>query len=257
MILSEIVANSIKQLEVSKKRMPFDELKDQVSRQSPPLDFAAVLRRDGVQLIAEIKKASPSAGVLCPSFKPAEIARTYADNGAVAISVLTEPDYFQGSLDHLKEVKNTVGDSLPLLRKDFIFDRYQVYEARACGASCLLLIVAILSTEKLQDLLGLSRKLGMCCLVEVHNKAELEIALSSESDIIGINNRDLNTFTVDLETTKHLQLLIPKGIVVVSESGIKSRDDMVRLNEWGVDAALVGEHLVTAPDIAVRMRELL
>ena len=257
MILDKIVADSLKQLEDSKKRLPLDELKAQATRQSPPLDFAAALRRDGVRLIAEIKKASPSAGVLRPDFKPAEIARTYADNGAAAISVLTEPNYFQGSLDHLKEARNAVGDSLPLLRKDFIFDPYQVYEARACGASCLLLIVAILNTERLQDLLGLGRKLGMNCLVEVHNEAELETALSSESDIIGINNRDLNTFTVDLETTGYLRPFIPRDRVVVSESGIKSRDDMARLKEWGVDAALVGEHLVTAPDIAARMRELL
>ena len=257
MILDKIVADSLKQLEDSKKRLPLAELKAQASGQSPPLDFAAVLRRDGVQLIAEIKKASPSAGVLRPSFNPADIARTYADNGAAAISVLTEPNYFQGGLDHLKEARNAVGDSLPLLRKDFIFDPYQVYEARACGASCLLLIVAILNAERLQELLDLGHKLGMCCLVEVHNEAELETALSSESDIIGINNRDLNTFTVDLETTRHLRPLIPRDRVVVSESGIKSRDDMARLKEWSVDAALVGEHLVTAPDIAARMRELL
>jgi indole-3-glycerol phosphate synthase len=257
MILDRIVADSIQRLEASKKRLPLDELKAQASRQSSPLDFTAALCRGGVQLIAEIKKASPSAGVLRPNFKPAEIARTYADNGAAAISVLTEPNYFQGSLDHLKEARNSIGDSLPLLRKDFIFDLYQVYEARAYGASCLLLIVAILNTERLQELLGLSHTLGMCCLVEVHNETEMETALSSESDIIGINNRDLNTFTVDLETTRYLRSFIPKDRVVVSESGIKSRDDMVRLKEWGVDAALVGEYLVAAPDIAVRMRELL
>jgi len=257
MILNEIVANSIIQLEDRKKRIPLEELKTQALRQPPPPDFAAALRGNGVRLIAEIKKASPSKGVLCPSFKPAEIARTYADNGASAISVLTEPDYFQGSLDYLREARDTVGDSLPLLRKDFIFDPYQVYEARAFGASCLLLIVAILTREKLQYLLGLSHKLSLRCLVEVHNEAELETALNSKPDIIGINNRNLNTFTVDMETTRRLMPLIPRGTVVVSESGIKSREDMAKLKEWGVDAALVGEYLVTATDIAARMRELL
>jgi len=225
--------------------------------QPPPLDFTSALRSDHIQLIAEVKKASPSRGIIRHDFNPAEIAQIYANNGAAAISVLTETKYFQGSLDHLRDIRKALGDKkLPLLRKDFILDSYQVYESRACGADGLLLIVAILTPEKLETLLELSHELGMSCLVEVHNEAELEIALRSQARIIGINNRDLSTFAVDLTTTKRLRPLIPPDRIVVSESGIKNRSDLEKLREWGVDAVLIGESLMSAANIAAKMKEL-
>jgi len=257
MILEQIVADSRLELEARKRNLPLAELQRIALEQSPPLDFASALRGNCIQLIAEIKKASPSKGIIRPNFNPVEIAQTYADNGASAISVLTEEKYFQGSLNHLKDARNALGNKrLPLLRKDFILDPYQVYESRAYGADSLLLIVAILSPEKLEKLLWLSHELSMSCLVEVHNEAEVEIALRSGARIIGINNRDLKTFTVDLTTTERLRPLIPPDRIVVSESGIKDRSDMEKLRQWGVDAVLIGESLMSAPDIAVKMKEL-
>jgi indole-3-glycerol phosphate synthase len=238
--------------------VPLAEMEKRASVQPPPLDFAVALRGDRVRLIAEVKKASPSKGIICPDFNPVNIAKTYAANGAAAISVLTEPKYFQGSLDYLRDIKKALAAKpLPLLRKDFIFDPYQIYEARAYGADCLLLIVAMLSPVQLAELMQLSRQLGMMNLVEVHNTSELEIALHSGATVIGINNRDLNSFKVDLKTTSKLRPLIPADRLVVSESGIKTRKDMRQLQEWGVNAALIGEALMTSPDIAAKMRELL
>jgi len=257
-ILDRIVADSRLELEARKRSFPLVELQRVALEQSPPLDFASALRGERVQLIAEVKKASPSKGVIRSDFNPVEIGRTYAGSGASAISVLTEPRYFQGSLNHLRDIREALGNErLPLLRKDFIVDPYQIYESKAYGADSLLLIVAILTLDKLGTLLKLSHELSMSCLVEVHNKAELEIALKSEARIIGINNRDLNTFDVDLTTTERLRPLIPADRIVVSESGIKDRGDIERLGRWGVDAVLIGEALMSAPDIAGKMRKLL
>ena len=258
MILDQIVADSIVALESRKRRYPLAGLRRKALVQPPPLDLAAALRGDDIKLIAEVKKASPSRGVIRDDFRPTAIARTYAANGAAAISVLTESKYFQGSLSHLKSVRRALRHyNLPVLRKDFIIDLYQVHESRAYGADSLLLIVAILGAEKLAELLRCSQELGMSCLVEVHNEADLEIALKSRAGIIGINNRDLNTFTVDISTTERLRPLIPPDRIVVSESGIKDRDDMAKLRQWGINAALVGESLMSAGDVAARMRELL
>lgn len=258
MILDKIVADVSIELEQRKSLLPLAKIVERALAQAPPLDFASALRGDDVRLIAEVKRASPSKGVICNNFNPLDIARVYADNGAAAISVLTEPKYFQGSLDYLRDIKKVLYyKSVPLLRKDFIFDPYQVFEARAYDADCVLLIIAILTPEKLSQLLQFSRQLGMMSLVEVHNEAEVKIALNSEAKIIGINNRDLNTFDVDLNTTLRLRSLIPADRIVVSESGINSREDMNKLGEWGVNAALVGEALMSAPDIAIKMRELL
>ncbi|GAJ08762.1 unnamed protein product, partial [marine sediment metagenome] len=250
MILDQIVADNKLKLEIRKGSFPLEELRRVALEQPPPLDFASALRGESVQLIAEVKKASPSRGVIRSDFNPTEIAQTYANNGASAISVLTESRYFQGSLNHLKGIRETLGNRLPLLRKDFLYDPYQIYESRAYGADSLLLIVAILRPEKLQELLRLSHELDMSCLVEVHNKIELEIALNSGARVIGINNRDLGTFDVDLTTTKRLRPLIPRDRIVVSESGIKNRDDMEKLKRWGVDAVLIGESLLSVPNIA-------
>ncbi|MFH1382354.1 MAG: indole-3-glycerol phosphate synthase TrpC [Chloroflexota bacterium] len=257
MILDRIVQDNLADLEARKRSLPLAELRRQAEKQAPPLDFASALRGDGIRLIAEVKKASPSAGVIRADFDPVEIARIYAQNGAAAISVLTEAKYFQGNLDYLKSIKEALGQPRPpLLRKDFIHDPYQIYEARAYGADAVLLIVAILTPEKLKDLLTLSHELGMGCLVEVHNEAELEIALASDAGIIGINNRDLKTFTVDITTTQRLRPLIPADRLVVSESGIKDRNDIDKLKKWGANAVLIGETLMAAPDIAMKMKEL-
>jgi indole-3-glycerol phosphate synthase len=258
MILDKIVADVAKELEAKKRLVPLTEMVRSAKAQSPPLDFASALRGNSVRLIAEVKKASPSRGIICSNFNPLAIAGVYAANGAAAISILTEPKYFQGSLDYLRDIKKSLAaEPMPLLRKDFITDPYQVFEARAYGADGILLIVAILTTEKLSELLQLSHQLGMMSLIEVHTERELDIAIRSNAKIIGINNRDLNTFKVDLQTTARLRPLIPPDRIVVSESGIRSRQDMNNLKEWGINAALIGEALMTAPDIAAKMKELL
>ena len=258
MILDEIVDHNRRELEARKQILPLGEIKRSASVQPMPLNLAAVLRGKDVKLIAEVKKASPSRGVIRADFDPVKIAGIYAENGAAVISVLTETRHFQGSLNYLREIKNLLGEKrIPLLRKDFIFDPYQVYESKAYGADALLLIAAILTPQKLKSLLELSRELWMSCLVEVHNESELEVALKSGAMVIGINNRDLTTFEVDMATTKRLRPLIPPGRIVVSESGIKDRSDMKKLKSWAVHAALVGESLMAAPDITAKMRGLL
>ncbi len=257
MILDRIVADNRQQLEDKKRQLPITELLRLASEQLPVIDLAAVLQGDGVKLIAEVKKASPSRGVIRPDFDPVEIAKIYAGNGAAAISVLTETLHFQGSLDHLRNIRKALANKLPLLRKDFIVDPYQVYESRAYGADSLLLIVALLKSERLQELLQLSHELNMSCLVEVHNETETETAINSRAKIIGINNRDLNTFKVDMNTTARLKSLIPSDRTVVSESGIKERNDIEKLSRLGINAVLIGESLMSAPDIATRMMDLL
>ena len=258
MILDQIVTDNRQELEARKRAVPLEELQGLVRVQSLPLNFASALRGERILLIAEVKKASPSKGIIRHDFHPVEIARIYASNGASAISVLTEGLYFQGSLNYLRKVRNILGDKRPpLLRKDFLYDPYQIYESRAYGADSLLLIVAILTPGKLTELIGLSHKLGMDCLVEVHNEDELEIALGSGAGIIGINNRDLKTFAVDIATTERLRRLIQPDRIVVSESGIKSRGDIEKLEGWDVDAVLVGETLMSAPDIGKKIKELL
>jgi len=258
MILDQIVVDNRRELEHRKRRFPQAEVQRLAWEQPPPLDFGSALRGDRIRLIAEVKKASPSRGVIRPDFNPVEIAQIYAANGASAISVLTETRYFQGNLNYLPDIRDALADKrLPLLRKDFIYDPYQVYESRAYGADSLLLIVAILTPEKLEELLRLSHQLNMNCLVEVHNEAELEVALGSGAQIIGINNRDLKTFTVDMATTERLRPLIPPDRIVVSESGIKERRDVEKLGQLGVDAVLIGESLLSVTDIASKMKELL
>jgi len=254
-MLDEIIARKREEVEHRKKILPLAQLRKRIAQQKPPLNFALALKGKHMGLIAEVKQASPSRGILSKNFNPVELATSYAQGGANAISVLTEVNYFKGSIDYLAAIREAV--ELPLLRKDFIFDPYQVYESRAYGADALLLIVAILNQEQLQGLLSLSHSLGLKCLVEVHNKTEVERVLLSQVEIIGINNRDLNTFTVDINTTRQLRPLIPQQKIVVTESGIKSRNDIEKLKEWGVNAVLIGEALVTADNILTTMKELM
>lgn len=261
MILDDIVAKKRLDLSQIRETTPLAALEREIERMGPPADFGAALSAGGLRLIAEIKKASPSKGLLCPDLQPRALARDYARGGASAISVLTERAFFQGELSFLSEARKGLEDSgispVPLLRKDFIFDPYQVYEARANGADAILLIVAILDDGQLRRLLGLAWELAMQCLVEVHDRAEVERALAAGSHIVGINNRDLRTFKVDLDTTRELARVIPAGKIIVAESGIHTRDDVNRLAGWGVNAMLVGEALVTAGDATAKIKELL
>ena len=254
-MLDKIIAQKKEEVEQRKKEIAMSYMQERIARQKPPLDLAIALKGDNIRLIAEVKRASPSRGILCPNFNPIKLAQTYAEGGAAAISVLTEANYFMGSIEHLAAIKEVVG--LPLLRKDLIFDHYQIYEARAYGADALLLIAAIVSQRQLKELVSLSHSLGLRCLVEVHNENEVERAVLSGAQIIGINNRDLNTFDVDINTTRRLRSLVPKEKIVVSESGIRSRKDMEKLRKWGIDAALVGEALVTPNNVRAKMKELL
>ena len=255
-ILDEIVTAKTKELALQKGKVGQHELETRISAQSPALNLSGALMSGEVRLIAEIKKASPSRGLLCPDFDPVRLAQTYADNGAAAISVLTDPR-FQGEPEHIVQIKSSgASQRAPVLRKDFIFDPYQVYEARSVGADAILLIVAILEPGQLKELLALSMSLWMQCLVEVHDKGELETALAAGAEIIGINNRDLRTFKTDLAVTERIAPLVPRGKIIVSESGINSKEDMARLGALGVNAVLVGEAVVTAPDVGKKVREL-
>jgi len=258
-ILDKIVEQKRKDLARAVQETPLAALEKRSAQRPAPLDFAAALRSPaGIRVIAEVKKASPSKGLLSPNFDPVGLARTYADSGAAAISILTEEPHFQGSLHHLEAIAEDQAQRsrrVPLLRKDFLFDAYQLHEARAYGADALLLIVALLSERQLADLLKETARLGMQALVEVHDAGELKRALAAGAHVIGINNRDLRTFHTDLATTLGLAPLVPPECIRVSESGIQSRADLARLWAARVDAALVGEAFVTAADPAARVRE--
>jgi indole-3-glycerol phosphate synthase len=227
-----------------------------------PIDFVTPLQAgDKIALIAEVKKASPSKGLLRHDFDPVELASIYAENGARAVSVLTDVRYFQGKLDYLVQVRSQLQSQWAaarpgLLRKDFIFDSYQVYEACAAGADAVLLIAAILKEDELANLLDLTQKLGMAALIEVHDKHELDSVLPLQPRLIGVNNRDLRDFSVNLNTCIELRQYVPEQICFVAESGIHTAADVARLKKEGVDAILVGEALVRAKDIAGKVREL-
>lgn len=257
-ILDEIFTHKRAEVKAAKARLPVSELDARVDETPKPLDFAAALTGPAnatPRLIAEVKHRSPSKGILCPNFDPQELARVYAHNGAAAISVLTDKRYFGGSLRYMREIA-ALDLGVPLLRKDFIFHPYQLLEARVAGASAVLLIVAMLDETELRTLLQNTRTLGMEALVETHDQAEIETALDCGARVVGINNRNLHTFEVDLATTLELCPDIPPDIVVVAESGIHIAQDVVRLTEAKVDAMLIGESLVTAPDIAKKIHSL-
>ena len=255
-MLDGIVAAKRGELARQKDAVSLTDLEARIATQTLPLDLSEALRGNHLSLIAEVKKASPSRGLLSPDFDPVRLAGTYVENGAAAISVLTDPR-FQGELEHIVQIKAAgVAQTVPVLRKDFIFDRYQMYEARAIGADALLLIVALLSSQQLEELLTEGRNLRMQCLVEVHDQEEMDVALQAGTEIIGINNRDLRTFSTDLEVTQRLAPRVPAGNIIVSESGISTSEHLQRLALLGVNAVLVGEALVTAPDVAAKVREL-
>lgn len=255
MILDRIIADKKDELEQTKARLPLGDIKRMAADAGPPGDFAASLvDPDRVSIIAEVKKASPSKGVIRADFDPVEIARTYEKSGARAISVLTEKRYFQGDLGYLTAISRVVG--VPLLRKDFIFDEYQVYETRASGADAFLLIASILDTQRMRDLYALGRELGIEALAEAHDERDLEKVIESNFRVVGINNRDLGTFKVDIRNTAYLIEDVPQDRVVVSESGISTTQHMRYLKKIGADAALIGEALMREKDYGGKLKEL-
>jgi len=247
MILDKITQAVAKRLEDDKRHISFSELERSLADKTPAASFKAAIGQPGLSVIAEIKKASPSAGDIRLDADVENIAHSYQLAGASAISVLTERDFFKGSLADLEVVASRV--KLPLLRKDFIIDEYQILEAGVAGASAVLLITQVLPVKKLKNYFKLAESLGLDCLFEIHDKFELEKALEAGADIIGINNRDLKTFKVDINTSINLRKSIPPGVLCVSESGIKNRSDLQNMTAAGFDAVLVGEALMRSSDL--------
>lgn len=255
MILDDIVEKRREQLEREKENFPLEDMKEMaLNSRRVSLDFKAALKADGISIISEVKKASPSRGIISEDFRPTEQAKAYEEAGADAISCLTEEHFFKGADKYLADIRASV--NLPILRKDFIFDEYQIYEAKVLGADAVLLIAAILSEEELIKLSRLAASLGLFCLTEVHNEEELQKVVRCKCDIIGINNRDLKTFHVDLNTTKRLAKLVPYDAVLVSESGMKNGNDIKEVKEYGADAVLIGETLMLSGDIKNTINEL-
>jgi indole-3-glycerol phosphate synthase len=254
-ILDKIVTSKRREIEERQARVSAQQLEGQLKEMPSPRDLRAALDRPpSVQFLTEVKKASPSAGVLRADFDPVAIARTYTAHGAAAISVLTDAPFFQGQLAYLSHIRSAV--ALPLLRKDFILDRYQLLEARVAGADAVLLIAEVLEGEHLPRLLHQAQELDLQALIELYDADNLPRVLASGARLIGINNRDLRTFVTRLEHTLELMPRIPKDCCVVSESGIRTRQDVLRLQEAGVKAVLVGETFMRAPDIGAKLDEL-
>ena len=257
-ILDKIIAVKHEEVAAAKKRKSLEAMREDAFSRVLTRDFEGALRNKiaagQAAVIAEIKKASPSKGVLREDFIPADIAQSYAENGAACLSVLTDQQFFQGGADYLKQARASC--DLPVLRKDFMVDAYQIYESRALGADCVLLIVACLTDAQLSELEGIARSLDMAVLVEVHDGAELERALKLKTPLIGINNRNLRTFEVSLQTTLDLLPRLPAGRLLVTESGILAREDVQKMRTAGVNAFLVGEAFMRAPDPGVALAGL-
>lgn len=257
-ILRRILARKAEEIAERSAKVPLVKIQKTIRTASAPRGFVAALKKRLAQgqpaVVAEIKKASPSKGVLRADFKPVEIARSYERHGAVCLSVLTDVDFFQGADEYLQQVRAAV--ALPVLRKDFTIDSYQIFEARALGADCILLIVAALDDSRLRELNGIAHELGMDVLIEVHDAAELERALPLNTALIGINNRNLRTFETVLDTTVRLLPMIPKERIVVTESGVLDPQDVAFMRRHGVHAFLVGEAFMKADDPGARLQQL-
>jgi indole-3-glycerol phosphate synthase len=253
--LEKILAHKKKEVEIRKWKMPERFLMERIEKANRPISLAEALSHNELAVIAEIKKASPSAGVIRENFDPIQIAKSYVKAGANALSMLTDEEYFQGSLEYIEQVRSFV--PVPILRKDFIIDPYQLLEAKAFGADAILLIVAALDKEQLQSLLNRTYELGLEALVEVHSADEMKIAVDVGAKIIGINNRNLETFTIDLATTEQLAPLAPPGTILVGESGLHTKDDIQRMSQAGVDAVLVGTHFMKHPDPGIALQQFL
>lgn len=253
-ILDELAAHARKRTEQAKKQVPLQQLQKQAAQvQREPFAFEKALRRPGISVIAEVKRASPSRGLIAEDFPWLQIARDYEAAGADCISVLTEPKWFLGSDAYLKEIADTV--SLPVLRKDFTVDPYMIWQAKALGADAVLLIVSLLCDEELQSFFDLAQSLGLTALVECHDAAEIQRALAIGARVIGVNNRDLKTFTVDTKNSRLLADLIPEDVIFVSESGTKTAEDVKEAAEFA-DAVLIGEALMKAADKGEKLKEL-
>lgn len=254
-ILREIADKTLLRVAEEKKNIPLPALRREAeSMAKGDFPFAAALRRPGMGFICEVKKASPSKGLIAPDFPYLQIAREYQAAGAAAISCLTEPFWFQGSDRYLREIAANV--SIPVLRKDFTVDAYMIFQAKALGASAVLLIMAILEPGQAQEYLDIAHSLGLDALVEAHDELEVERALNMGADIIGVNNRDLRTFTVDVENSLRLRKLVPPEILFVSESGIRTHEDIQKLYDNGTNAVLIGETLMRAPDKQAALDQL-
>ena len=255
MILERIVEKKRKEVTVLKELSPLAELEDGIGNLLPVRDFKGGIDSTGCSIIAEVKRRSPSQGRIREEFDPLQIAAIYQEQGAQAVSVLTDEAFFEGKREYLSTIKKNI--DLPLLRKDFIIDPYQIYETRSLGADALLLIAGLLEQGQLREYIELSETLGLAALVEVHTGEELDKALAADAGIIGINNRDLTTFSTDIKTTLELAPRIPGDRIVVAESGINTREDVEQLMEVGIHCFLVGEALMRAEDIGGKLRELL
>jgi indole-3-glycerol phosphate synthase len=258
LILDRIIKSKKKILFKSKLECNISNLESVINKLPEPLNFKNVLIKQNIndiRIIAEVKKASPSKGIIREDFDPLKIARQYESNNAAAISILTESEFFMGKLEFLKEIKNAV--NIPLLRKDFLFDPYQIYEARANGADAVLLIAAILEKSLLDELLSVVKKLSMNALVEVHTKDELKKVLQTDAEIIGINNRNLKTFETDIQTSIDLMADIPESKIIITESGIKTKEDIRKLSKAGVDAFLIGETFMRADNPGEMLNEFI
>ena len=254
MILDQIVDTKKREVEENKARYPLSAVKEGLKNIAPGRDFQKALADKECAVIAEVKHKSPSRGIIRNDFNPLEIAGVYEKNGAAAVSVLTDEPFFGGRNEFLTKIKGAIG--LPVLRKDFIIDPYQVYETKRLGADAILFIARILKND-LKDYIHLARELGLSPLVEIHSPQDLDRSLAAGADLIGINNRDLATFETGLKTSLNLAALIPKGKIVVAESGIRSRKDVETLMQGGIHAFLVGETLMKADDLAKKLKELL
>lgn len=255
-ILQEIAKRTKERIEEQKKRLPVQKIKDEARFVNTVGDFPfeKALKTKDIAFICEIKKASPSKGIIANDFPYLNIARDYEAAGSAAISVLTEPFWFMGADDYLREIADTV--SVPLLRKDFTVDSYMIYEAKLLGASAILLICSILDKDTLAEYIDIAHKLGLSALVETHNEEEVETALSAKSRIIGVNNRNLKTFDVDITVSQRLRKLVPPEIIFVSESGISQPEDIVKLREIGANAALIGESFMRTADKKAEINRL-
>lgn len=257
MILDEIAEKTVLRIEEIKNKVPMEELKKKAYAMNAEtgFPFEKRLKKSGIHAICEVKKASPSKGIIAEDFPYVEIAKAYEEAGADAISVLTEPFYFKGSDEYLKEIRKEV--KIPILRKDFVVDEYMLYEAKCMGADVVLLICAILDDEKLKRYFEIANELGLSALVETHDEEEIARALKIGARVIGVNNRNLKDFTVDIENSVRLRKLVPENIVFVSESGMKTREDIARLEENGTNAVLVGETLMRSSNKKEMLDELL
>jgi indole-3-glycerol phosphate synthase len=253
--LENILAHKKQEVETRKQQLSEQSLLKKIERANPPISLVDALSSNGLAVIAEIKKASPSAGVIRENFDPVQIAKSYVKAEANALSILTDEKYFQGSLEYIDQVRSLV--PVPILRKDFIIDPYQILEARAYGADALLLIVTALDQEDLQTLLRKTYELGLEALVEVHSADEMNTAIDVGAKIIGINNRNLETFKIDLATTEELAPLAPEGTVLAGESGLHTKYDIQRMIQAGVDAVLVGTHFMKHPDPGTALQEFI